>query len=369
MTTPTRKRQTALIETRIDLADRHTSLYHLNDPALPGAPLPLGDESGYAGLYEKVIKTPGIKYAALRGVSKSAIMDGIFPVFKDSERTGKKGYWRRYLGLIPDAESVWPEALPLKCKITERIELTAPQAITAKLSPTPYVLLYPFGWSAWINLRITGKHTIEELSEIMMHLATDKSFTVSGKPGAFTVGEIFDLVAAGVRTDAFGGDATRDTEPSEMAQVTTVLAKNGPSLSLGALSDDDDKQIRQIVRPTGPQSKHTLAELATPLKVEGELNYMIIDKMSRFTWMEERLIPEGRNHDWLNCYHNNSFLALVQAWHFEGLVAAAAKAPNKSARLVPLLETAEECLDKPRFPNASVLGFTKKLAADAGPKK
>lgn len=358
-------RKTILTETRIDIADRHTTLYHLSGKKPPNAPLPLGDESGYKGLYDRVIKTLGIRYPALCGGTGGAVLLAFFPVFKDSESSNKKGYWRRYLGLVPDAEIVWPEALPLKCRTKEWIQATAPAPLKAKVSAVPYVLLYAFGWSTWISVRVTGDHTVAELRQIVEHLAGGKAFTVSGKEASFTVSEIFDLVAPGVRSDAFGGTATRDKESRDMAIITTVLSKSGPSLSLSGLSaeDKDEEHIRHIARPGSLQSKRPLQEMVTPLDADSARNYMVLDKLGRFTWMEKLLIPEGRNREWLACYHNNSFLAVVQAWHFEGLLAAGAAASSKSARLKPLLKRAAECLDKPPFRNASVVGFTKKPEA------
>jgi hypothetical protein len=358
-------RTTILTETRIDIADRHTTLYHLSGKKPPAAPLPLGDESGYKGLYDQVIKMLGIRYPALCGGTNGAVLDGFFPIFKESESTRKKGYWRRYLRLVPDAEIVWAEALPFKCKIKEWILATAPPPLQVKVSAVPHVLLYAFGWSTWISVRVTGDHTVAELRQIVEHLAGAKAFGVAGKNGSFTISDIFDLVAPGVRSDAFGGTATRDKESRDMAIVTTVLSKGGSSLSLTGLSteDQDEEHIRHIARPGNRQSQRPLQDLVTPLDTDAATNYMVLDKLGRFTWMEKLLIPEGRNHQWLECYHNNSFLAVVQAWHFEGLLEAGAAATTKSARLKPLLKRASECLADPPFRNASVVGLTEKARA------
>jgi hypothetical protein len=348
-----------------ECADRHTTLYHLSGKKPPTAPLPLGDEGGYKGLYDQVIKTLGTKYPALCGGTEGAVLYAFFPIFKASESSGKKGYWRRYLHRAPGTEIVWSEALPLRCRIKPWIKIAVPPLLAAKVSAVPYVLLYPFGWSTWISVRVTADHAVTELRQIVEYLAEGKAFTASGEKGSFTVSEIFDLVSRGVRSDAFGGKATVDIESSDTAIVTTVLSKSGPSLSLSGLSeeDKDEEQIRHIARPGNLQSNRPLQEMVTPLDADTARNYMVLDKLGRFTWMEKLLIPEGRNRQLLACYHSNSFLALVQAWHFEGLLEAGAKASSKSARVKPLLTRAAACLDKPPFHNASVVGLTKKPGA------
>ena len=71
---------------------------------------------------------------------------------------------------------VWPEALPLEATITRRVEVTPPAGFGAKLRLVPRVLLYPFGWSTWISLQITGEHRIDGLGALVAHLFGDMAF-------------------------------------------------------------------------------------------------------------------------------------------------------------------------------------------------
>jgi hypothetical protein len=345
---------TTLTETRIEIADRHTTLYHLRRRRPLDKPLPLGDASGYKKLYARVVEMQRAEYGALAGRT-GTVLDKIFPVYSGAK------YWRRYLGCQPDESVVWEGALPLCATIKQRVEITVPYGFDAKLSPLLQVLLYPFGWSTWISIRITGEHSIEDLVSITVHLLNEESFQLSGAKGPLRLSALFGLVSEGIRADAFGGRKTHDYEASEFAIVDTVLAKHGGGPALGALGEEEQGQLMYLVRPTGGRSRRSFDQLVFRFQPKEELdydlNYMIADKLGRFIWMEKLLKPEGRNHQWLSCYHNNSFMALVQAWHFEGLLSSSMKEQYKSPRLQELMTNALDRLKQPPFENASQMAF------------
>ena len=94
-----------------------------------------------------------------------------------------------------------------------------------------------------------------------------------------------------------------------------------------------------------------------------DVDYMAADNFGRFIWMEHLLRREGaganHNYQHLECYHQNSFAALLQAWHVAGLVEAARDASSPPPRLTDLAAAAKRQLRDPRFVNASSREFLK----------
>src|ERR1700730_12746426 len=146
-----------LTETRIEIADRHTTLHYLCDEKAPTEPMPFGDADGYKALYAKVLEPKGARYGELSNQPEGAILDKISPVYSTAK------YWRRYLRSKPDVSLVWREALPIVATIKRRVDIILPAGFRAKVSPTPKVFMYRFGWSTWISIRITGEHSIRDL--------------------------------------------------------------------------------------------------------------------------------------------------------------------------------------------------------------
>jgi hypothetical protein len=336
-----------LTETRIEIAERHISLCPFAAKAKPA--LPLGDSAGYTDLYAKV-EQGGLNYASLSGTS-GKILDKLLPVYKNHK------YWKRYLNANPSARDTWSAALPLQATLAERIEVVSRATFTAKISPIPRVLIYPFGWSTWISLRISGDHTLEQLADFEGYLFAEKCIRVLPAGDLMTINGFLDHVSRGIRTDAFCGAQTRDASGTNKAIVITVLAKHGGSLALGALDGPAQNRFKQMVRPEGPMSRRSFDKLAFRVDPESDMNYMVIDELGRFIWMERLLDPEDRNHEWLGCYHQNSFMALVQAWHFEGLLTEARKSKPKGRPIKEILEAARNALQYPTFRNASLKGL------------
>jgi hypothetical protein len=183
---------------------------------------------------------------------------------------------------------------------------------------------------------------------------------MGSKPDPVKLSEFMDDVSDHVRQQVFAGTATRDRTTRDILVMTTVLSKFNGSPSLGALQQKDIDCLKQLVTPRGRPSDKPLSEhvwYITREHTPKETNYLIFDNMARFTWSEELLQPVERNHQHLNCYHNNNFFSLMQAWHFEGLLRAANGLKSTPA-LDELVKTARVRLSSPKRKNASLLVFT-----------
>ena len=340
-----------LTETRIEIADRHTALYHLagiNPPV--DASLTLGDEVGYCDLYTKVTQAGRMPFAPKSGAA--AILNKLLPVDKS------RRLWTRYADgkLLPD--NVWPYAIPLLASLNRRVSVIAPDNFTAKIKPLPQIFLFPFGWSTWISLHVTGEHTIAQLRALSDHLFTRKAFQLSGEAAPLSLQKLLGVIADGVRSDAFAGGSKGDLQSEETIALTTVFAKSGGSPALSALDQAQQNELMAIARPGLPFSRPFSAFQWNP---NDTLNYVVINGMGRLIWMERLLPPEGSNHYRLGLYHENSLAGMVQAWNYEGLLQAAAGAANHTTRLKELVDQAQERLKDPQrkmpFATASVKAF------------
>lgn len=343
-----------LTETRIDLADRHTTLYYLGDQSERVGPLRIGKRDRYQELYKEVAEGARVDYSTVAPGREATILHKLSPVYSGAK------YWTKYLRRAPDVELVWEEALPLIATLKQKISVLSPESLQDKVSPVPRVLLYPFGWSTWISLRIKGEHTINDLESLITQLFTKKALKRFEDPSALSMRTFLKRVSDGVRTDAFGGKKTGDLEAAEIALVITVLEKHGGSLALGSLGTNEQNQLAHLVRPDGPSSLKSFDELIfhpTRKNDNYDLNYVVIDKLGRFMWIEKLLNPEERNYQLLNCYHHNSFMSLVQAWHWEGLLTQGAELKNQPIDLKELSQTAVKRLKNPGYKSASVRAF------------
>ena len=368
---------TTLTKTRIDIADRHTSLYFFKKKVGDPDPLPMGGSQAYQDLYTKIATAHRMQYQKLTGKA-GTVLDKLLPLTPDDPDKPLK-YWIRYLGRGPAPDDAWDEAIPLLATPDHRLEIQRPANFPAKtrLSPIPQIILYPFGWSTWISCLITGEHTLSDLASLVAQIFQQKTLNVSGAVKPFTLSDYFDLVAKGIRTDAFGGTLTKDRKEADPAIVVTVLEKNSGAPSLGGIGATEEQQLQSLVRPRGPAVTGLPKEMVFryPGKAIPDLNYLLSGGMGRFIWKEELLDPVGTNQMKLECYHHNSFRSLLQAWHFYGLLeysssdgllqrcslakAQAAKTgvqtPDDS--ILVLLMNAFHRLDNFRYHNASLRAF------------
>ncbi|HEX7678195.1 MAG TPA: hypothetical protein VF713_08735, partial [Thermoanaerobaculia bacterium] len=275
-------------------------------------------------------------------------------------------FWRRYLRAsdIDDyAESAWENVLPIAGIPSERVEVVLPQGLGVQVSPELRVLIYPFGWSTWLSFRIVGDHDLTGLATLTAHLLGKQAYTLASSPGqALTITDLFDRINKGVRVEAFGGKKAKPVNPQELLTVMTVLAKSGGGLSLGALEEDQELALKQILRPGGPVATDAITKFSEPLRSGNPLlNFVLHDARSWFIWAEHLLKPEGHNFAHLRCFHNNTFRSLQQVWELHNLLKLALATRTWSPALVEVIEQVLRLLGSPSgvggYKNHSLLLF------------
>lgn len=344
---------TTLTESIIELADRHTVLYHLNTGS-GGAALPLSSEDEYADLYGHLAASPGGSDCAELNAAKSAVLLRRLRVAYRYNR-----YWNRYLGGAPDLsvlpELAWPAFLPIEASVGLWMDVRVDPAAGFRVSPIPRVLIYPFGWSAWISLRVTGAHSLEDLSSLVQSLSSQPSFVVGEDARRMSLNGVFRKISEGVQSDAFIGRKTRPKDAQELISVVTVLAKHGGSPSAGALSEEDRERMGRIVQPTGAPKRLKDERI---YRFDGStLDYLVIDDYGRFLWLERLLAPVGKNRQKLQCYHKNTFRSLVHGLHLQALLDEAVLERKVSDTLRDLAEAALGQLEAPRYRNATLVAL------------
>ena len=369
---------TTLTKTRIEIADRHTSLYFLNKKDATPDPLGFGGGNPYKDLYKKIATVGPANYSDLAG-KQGEILDKLCSRLPENPYKPLK-YWLWYMGRGPELDEVWAEAIPVLATLKYRVDIQLPPGFPAKVKLLPQVLLYPFGWSTWVSVLISGEHTLDDLSGLVVHIFQQSPFSSPVYTKPLTLSAHLDFVAKGIRADAFAGAGTKDKKDVSLALVITVLEKNGGAPDLRALGAAGEQQLRSLVGPTGPGSRKSFEKLVFHFRSKDDpnydLNYLVTDQLGRFVWMENLLRPEDKNQMKLECYHHNSFRALVQAWHFYGLIKSGSedalfqqlkkskkKAPPASNEeqeddpLASLMTTAFRRLDNFGYQNASLRAF------------
>jgi len=343
---------TSLTDTIVELADRHTTLYHFSEPPNP-AILPLNDPEKYCELHATLAAEKRVPYSKLNGGKPGTILDELSPAYQNHN------YWKWYLG-SKDYESypdrAWQNLLPIRARLSASVSFELNADLPFAVRPIPRILLYPFGWSTCVSLRLLGVYRISELSSFLQRVMAEKAFGIGDGP-PLSLSQFFVEIARGVRADAFGKNKTRDQESSEPFVVTTVMAKHGGSPAVGPLSFEDQTHMLRLVRPAGPLSGQPFEKHVFQWPNAKGLKYVLFDDAGRFNWLEHRLVPEGRNRQALHCYHNNSFQTLVQADHFLALLNVAGKQKVLTDKLFDVVQTARTYLKTPTFKNASLRAF------------
>src|SRR5438105_13822711 len=160
-----------LTETRIEIADRHTTLCFLRDPPADGA---LGKHE-YGELYGRV---DGIPDADFRQISNS-IANPLIDRLRSVCTTHNQRFWREYLGFDFYPGIAAPEAVPIVATINDFISINVAGDYGIKVAPMVNVLLYPFGWSTWISLRLTQNHTLDDVELLLNFLFQGKSIRLN----------------------------------------------------------------------------------------------------------------------------------------------------------------------------------------------
>jgi len=344
--------------TIVDLADCHTSLYHLVSSARTPAPLPVRTPDKYQELYRRIMAAGKLDYAEASGAGTGSILRKLEP------SCAQDNFWRRYLYSDDYASypaRAWDACLPVQASLSARVECLPDPQFGCKVSLLPRVLLLPFGWSTWVSLLITGDHDLGGLSAFIQRIFNDPIFNVSSRPSPLSLQEVLSYISQGIRSDAFGGDATRDSGGPDILVVTTVLAKRQGSLSWQGFSPAEEDAVRQIVLPKGPTPKKLFESQIYELDMkDGVLNFLVMDTFGRFIWSQRLLLSTGRNQRHLRCYHNNTFRSFVLAWHQRELLEALLRL-NDRKRLAPrlrqLAQNALSMLESPPYRSASLRAF------------
>ena len=349
-----------LTETMVDMADCRTTLYYLTTPAGPSA-LPLRTADAYNELHGS-LASGSKSLSDLRPGYSAVIIKEVSPAYENSK------YWIRATRK-DDPENYWVVAwekiLPLECTLKERIDFVSDGSFNFKVSPLPRLLLYPFGWSTHLSLRLQGEHTLEDLSRFVRYLVNEDCIRIRSSGAtpadAISVAAYFKHVASGVRADAFGGNKTNDSLSQHPVLVTTVLAKSGPSPSSQTDDDDEKNLMLGIVKPGGASPTGTFGTHVYQRQPDNPLRFVVADDYGRFIWMEHLLGSKGRKRVWLRCHHNNSVISLVHALHLHELIVAV-DGEVKFKKGLPdavleLVDAAYRQLSSPGYKNASLRAF------------
>lgn len=345
-----------MTHTLFDVADCNTTLHHLQ-AASTEDPFPLSTAEGYNDLYSTV-GWASMEFAPPTG--KAATLKTLRGI------CSRNKFWRRYLRAsdIDDyADTAWENVLPIAGIPSERVEVVLPQGLNVQVSPELRVLIYPFGWSTWLSFRIVGDHDLADLATLTNHLIAKQAYRLESSPDALlSLTNLLDRINKGVRADAFGGKKARPVNPQELLTVMTVLAKHGGSLSLGALTDDEELALRQILRPEGQVTTDPIMKFSARLRSGNPLlNFVLNDARSWFIWAEHLLKPEGHNFVHLRCFHHNTFRSLHQAWELHNLLMQALATKTWSPALVEIIEQVLLLLGSPGgvggYKNHSLMTF------------
>lgn len=356
----------------VDVADCRTTLYYLlKPPAMPA--LPFTSENDYNQLHQDLSAGPR-KIENLRPGYSAKMLKDLAPAYSNNK------YWRKATGLDDLATywmSAWSSLLPLHCHLLERIEIEA-GGLNLKTSPKPMVLLYPFGWSTKVSIRLTQDHSLETLSKFLAHLANSKCIRVLAANGTksnlFSLQEYFSRVATGVRADAFGNNQTGDKSANDLIYVTTVLQKNG--FSPTSNPDEDEKNVMlRIVSPEGALPDGSLSDYLYQRSSHEPRDFVLFRKNGRFIWTEDLLDnTDPQNRIRLECRHHNSLHTMAHAQHLCNLINRVLAKPIKakgglSDTLFTLIFEAANQLSSPGYENASLRAFLKAEEAQSAIKK
>jgi len=345
-----------LTEAMVEVGDCRTTLYYFSKEFQKPS-IGFTDAANYNELHQKVSAGPK-KFSEVSAVTSPAALKTIATAYHANK------YWFTATGL-DDIDNfpfnAWETILPLECTLKERFEID-PNGFTFKISPIPRVLLYPFGWTTKLSIRITKDHSLDQLSHFVQYLVNQPCIRIKqplGTPPAprMRLKDFFARIAAGVRTDVFEGDKSDRGSRDTPVIVTTVIAKSGISPT-----SQPDANLRQLLLrlvtpggnlPTNPFSDHVF--LRDPADT---LQFVVSNNHGRFIWIEKLLENDEHKRLHLLCHHNNSFLSLVHALHLAELIEYAAQRRKLSKAALPdslmgLLVEAESQLSKPRFKNAS----------------
>lgn len=329
-------------EAIIELADCNTSLIHLGSNP-PGGPLRLATENEYLDLYQRLASGP-TDYDVLAG-QPGEVLGRLKPAYHDNK------YWRSYYNSGADTycDFAWKKLVPIEAALKRRLTASAGDIAKVRVSPVPRVLLYPFGWSTWISLRILGEHSLPALAALLQRFLQEPAYTLAPDKPPKTCTQVFEEVGKSVWMDAFGGGKNTAFRTLDVLSVTTVLDKYNGAPSLGALSPDEKAALATLISdqtPAGGFPPEVVHGLRQGGKNKGILDYALQKGYAVFIWADHRLKSVGRNHQHLRCYHNNTFLSLLHAWQLTAFLDQASDSEERSEALDELVKAAMKQINR-----------------------
>lgn len=351
---------TMFTEVMVEVADCHTTLYHLGATPPQSPPLPMMDAPSYTSLYSKIAAAGSGDYSNLSG-RPGVMLKKLSTIYR------KNDYWHYFFAnndLTQYPGRAWEFLVPIRCTINLHVDFALGGKFNLNVSPVPYVVLYPFGWSNCLSLRLQGNLALQDLAAFNTSLFAEKSFTIpssaAGQPATpVSVEDLFAKMSDGVRADAFAQTLADEFAPKEPIIVTTIMASYDGNLKLKGLSAKEMQDLLRIVKPEGPLPSGSLSDKIHRLQPDDKEKYVVMNNYGRFTWMQDRLVPAGRNYQHLRCNHNNTFNSLVHARHLYQLLTRAVNFNSPPAALGSLAKRANDSLGLPSlyYNSASLRGF------------
>jgi hypothetical protein len=343
---------TTLTETLVEIADHHTTLYYLKNGST-GDPLPFTDANKYNQLNQHINDNGHIDFSELRPNYQAKVLKRLSPSYENHK------YWRIQLVSAQVEyypQRAWSDMLPIIATVIPRVNILKDRTFTFRVLPILRVVLYPFGWSTWLSLRILDPHNLDQLALLLEALFITNAFQIKGATSALSLAQLMKHFSDGVRGDAFGTDV-RELAPADHTLVTTVLAKHDGTYSVGA--PQNEAALGRMIEPTsGLNHKKFISAVYRYVKYDDDpLEYMLLKDYSRFVWMEHLLSPGERNRQLLRCYHQNTFRLLIHARHLMTLMNLAAKQTEKPVPLLELISSAIQFFEEPQFRNACFFAF------------
>jgi hypothetical protein len=341
-------------KTRVDIADFHTNLAYFNKTQPIAGVLKLGTEESYLSLYEQVWahQPEGIEYQKASGGTKAKIFKRLQPFFSHD------GFWFWYFG--NDQYHMYPRfaskyLVPLQVSLSRRVEYIQNSGFSFNVSPIIKVVLFPFGWSTWLSLLITGDHNLIDLSSFVEYVFRDRSFRLSGNQADLKLKSLFHDISKDTMSDAFEGEHTEESNIRKYLITVTPLARQRGTFSSEALSNQDKLALQSIVNPSGlGNAGFQVLKLKIKPPNEPLYHFMCTDDFGRFTWFYSLLCGKKFDLTRLECYHNNIFRSFLLAFHQIMLLKCARNEQALQPESRRIVQQAVNYLNKPSYKNISL---------------
>jgi hypothetical protein len=301
-------------KTRIDIFDFHINVDNFLLDSHYTPPIEIFTEDSYATLCFNIdcYRDMGMGFSLATKGRSSVIINKLYNFYKN------KPFWNQYeLGLSKNnfMEKAFLNFIPISTSLIPFINLKPNNraGFTTRLSPR--VLLFPFGWSTWIDILVTGDHGLESLASLLKGVFTDAIFSLDSNITYQRMEDVLVDFTDKIRDDVYGGNDRCIRNLQEKFIITSVLGRSAGYLSCDALdSDTDDPFLHTIINP-GNSTHGSLSQkhIFPGKKGEPSLNFLAWDKCGIFNYQNDLLNGPKENLNRLECYHGNTWKSLVLA--------------------------------------------------------